>query len=141
MKLSLILLAILFAACTAKTAIPTEFPTPPPAPFSTPLPKMELKPDIELQKKFEQISKDAKGKVGVAAVVLETGQSAMLNADGHFPMQSVYKLPISMAVMDQVRLVNSLSKSSSVWHLSSLTAQQVMFCFVFPVVPTKCSPT
>jgi beta-lactamase class A len=36
--------------------------------------------------------------------VLETGDAAMVNADEHYPMQSVYKLPIAMAMMDQVRL-------------------------------------
>jgi len=36
-------------------------------------------------------------------VVLETGETvAALNSQDHFPMQSVYKLPISMAVMKQV---------------------------------------
>src|SRR4029079_255989 len=59
--------------------------------------------DAELEKKFAGIAKDARGKVGVAAVVLETGEAALLNADDHYAMQSVYKLPISMAVMDQVR--------------------------------------
>jgi beta-lactamase class A len=35
--------------------------------------------------------------------VIETGETiASLNAQEHFPMQSVYKLPISMAVMKQV---------------------------------------
>jgi beta-lactamase class A len=28
----------------------------------------------------------------------------LLNADGHYPMQSVYKLPICMAMVDQIRL-------------------------------------
>ncbi|MBK6722336.1 MAG: class A beta-lactamase [Acidobacteria bacterium] len=50
-----------------------------------------------------KIAAEAKGKVGVAALVLETGEAALLNAEDRFPMQSVYKLPISMAVMDQVR--------------------------------------
>jgi beta-lactamase class A len=36
--------------------------------------------------------------------VLETGEAALLNADEHYPMQSVYKLPISMTMMDQIRL-------------------------------------
>jgi len=49
------------------------------------------------------MASEAKGNVGVAAVVLETGDSASLNADRHFPMQSVYKLPIAMAVMEQAR--------------------------------------
>ncbi|HTK27543.1 MAG TPA: serine hydrolase, partial [Pyrinomonadaceae bacterium] len=35
-------------------------------------------------------------------MLIETGDAAGLNADQHFPMQSVYKLPISMAVMQQV---------------------------------------
>lgn len=50
-----------------------------------------------------QIASLARGRVGVSAVVLETGETiASLNAQDHFPMQSVYKLPISMAVMKQV---------------------------------------
>ena len=40
--------------------------------------------------------------MGVAAVVLETGDTVSLSPQGHFPMQSVYKLPIGMAVMKQV---------------------------------------
>ena len=56
----------------------------------------------ELQKQIEQITAVAKGRVGVAAEVLETGESISLNPHEHFPMQSVYKLPIAMAVMVQV---------------------------------------
>ena len=83
--------------------MPTEYPTPEPAPWSTPLPKFVLKPDAELEKQIAKIAEEAKGKVGVAAVVIETGDAAMLNADQHFPMQSVYKLPIAMAVMEQIK--------------------------------------
>jgi len=103
MKLVLLLVFAL-SACTAQTDIPLEYPTPPPAIAATPLPKLELKRDVALEKQFAEIAKDARGKVGVAAVVLETGEAALLNADDHYPMQSVYKLPISMAVVDQVRL-------------------------------------
>lgn len=35
-------------------------------------------------------------------MVLETGEGVSLNPHDHFPMQSVYKLPISMAVMKQI---------------------------------------
>jgi hypothetical protein len=49
-----------------------------------------------------QIASEAKGKVGVAAMVLETGDTVSLNPRDHFPMQSVYKLPIGMAVMKQI---------------------------------------
>jgi beta-lactamase class A len=56
-------------------------------------------PNEELRKQIEQIAVEAKGRVGVAAEVLETGESVALNAQEHFPMQSVYKLPIGMAVL------------------------------------------
>ncbi len=58
--------------------------------------------DAALQKQLEQIAPAAKGRVGVATVVLETGVTVSLNPREHFPMQSVYKLPIGMAVMKQV---------------------------------------
>lgn len=56
----------------------------------------------DLRSKIEQIARDARGRVGVAALVLETGESAAVQGDKRFPMQSVYKLPIGMAVLDQV---------------------------------------
>src|SRR5882724_5473331 len=56
-----------------------------------------------LQQEITAIASLAKGRVGVSAGVLETGETvAVLNSQDHFPMQSVYKLPISMAVMKQV---------------------------------------
>jgi beta-lactamase class A len=99
----LVSLSIAFA-CTTKTAIPTEFPTPEPPPAATPVPEIALKRDADLEKQFALIAEAAKGKVGAAAVVLERGDAALLNADGHYPMQSVYKLPICMAMMEQIRL-------------------------------------
>jgi beta-lactamase class A len=106
MKFGILLIALFLSGCIAKTDIPTEFPTPPREPAVTPLPKLQLKRNAELEKQFAEIAKAAKGKVGVAAVVLETGDAALLNADDRYPMQSVYKLPISMAVMDEVRKDN-----------------------------------
>ncbi|MUL38028.1 class A beta-lactamase, subclass A2 [Gloeocapsopsis dulcis] len=58
--------------------------------------------DNELQDQIEQISHAAQGRVGVTATVLETGESVALNGDQRFPMQSVYKFPIGMAVLAQV---------------------------------------
>ena len=56
-----------------------------------------------LQQQITQIAALAKGRVGVSAVLLETRELiASLNSQDHFPMQSVYKLPISMALMKQV---------------------------------------
>jgi len=103
MKFIALVLFSFIASCSYNTDIPTEFPTPQPAPAVTPLPKLDLKRNAELEKQFAEIDKAAKGKVGAAAVVLETGDAALLNADGHYPMQSVYKLPISMTMMDQIR--------------------------------------
>jgi beta-lactamase class A len=56
----------------------------------------------ELEEQFAKIAAEAKGRVGVAARVLETGEEAGLAAGEHYPMQSVYKLPIGMAVLRQV---------------------------------------
>lgn len=102
--LILMLGAVLAFGCAYKVEMPDGFPTPEPPPPAMALPKMTYKPDAELEKQIAEIAAAAKGKVGVAAVVLETGEAAFLNADGRYPMQSVYKLPIAMAVMDQVRL-------------------------------------
>ena len=100
----LMLAAAFSFACDRIEKLTAGFPTPPPETVTPTkdLPKLELKPDAELEKLIAKIAEEAKGKVGVAAVVLETGDSASLNADQHFPMQSVYKLPISMAVLHEV---------------------------------------
>ncbi|MBD0371842.1 MAG: class A beta-lactamase, subclass A2 [Pyrinomonadaceae bacterium] len=64
--------------------------------------KTDEKGSGELQAQIEQIAAAARGRVGVQAVLLETGASAALNSKEHFPMQSVYKVPIGMAVLAQV---------------------------------------
>ncbi len=56
----------------------------------------------KLRDRIEQISHAAKGRVGMTATVLETGESVSLNGDRRFPMQSVYKFPIAMVVLAQV---------------------------------------
>jgi beta-lactamase class A len=103
MKLGILIFAIVLSACSYKTEIPTEFPTPEPPRSATPLPKEDLRRDNELEQQFAEIAKEAKGKVGVAAIVLGTGDAALLNANDHYPMQSVYKLPISLAVIDLIK--------------------------------------
>ena len=45
-----------------------------------------------------------RGPVGAAIVVVEGGKVVALHGEQHFPMQSVYKLPIAMAVLHQVDL-------------------------------------
>ena len=56
----------------------------------------------ELERQIEQIASQAKGRVGVRAEILETGEAVSLKSGERFPMQSVYKLPIGMAVLKQV---------------------------------------
>ena len=91
-----ILLLTTICACNAATQtqnVATSSPTPS---------RATDKQNDELQKQIEQIASAAKGRVGVAAEVFETGETVALNLHEHFPMQSVYKLPIGMAVLAQV---------------------------------------
>ena len=68
----------------------------------TPLPTVRPEsPESDIKKEMRKFAEQAKGKVGVAALHLTTGEYFSLNGDQHFPMQSVYKLPISMAVLKQ----------------------------------------
>jgi len=55
-----------------------------------------------LAKQFEDIASVTKGPVGAAAMLVETGDIVVLNGKQQFPMQSVYKLPIGMAVLHRV---------------------------------------
>lgn len=59
-------------------------------------------PIQKLESQITQIANDAQGKVGAAAMLVETGESVSLNGDDPFPMQSVYKMPIAMAVLHLV---------------------------------------
>src|ERR1051325_665925 len=59
-------------------------------------------PFADLQNQFEKIAPAAKGRVGVAVQLLESGETASLHGDEHFPMHSVYKVPIAMAVLERV---------------------------------------
>ncbi|MEO6213318.1 MAG: class A beta-lactamase [Vicinamibacterales bacterium] len=55
-----------------------------------------------LESRFAGIAAGARGKVGAAVMLLETAETAALNADERYPMQSVYKLPIGMAVLQRI---------------------------------------
>jgi len=91
--LSFILAVVAFSGCVRPSSSP---PIAKEVPSATPT---QTEPGAQLG----EIAGLAKGRVGVSAVVLETGEMlASLNSHEHFPMQSVYKLPISMAVMKQV---------------------------------------
>lgn len=55
-----------------------------------------------LNKTIATIAQRAQGRVGVYAQVLETGDTLGYHADERFPMQSVFKFPITMAALAQV---------------------------------------
>lgn len=93
-------LGVLLASACSKVAVVQEAPEPTNSLVNAQQPAK--KEDDELRKQIEQIASAAKGHVGVAAEVLETNQSVSLNGRDHFPMQSVYKLPIGMTVLHGV---------------------------------------
>src|SRR5436190_10480697 len=56
----------------------------------------------DLATDFARIAADAHGHTGAAAMLIETRQSASVHGTDRFPMQSVYKFPIAMAVLHDV---------------------------------------
>ena len=94
---TILLFVFMASNCAAQKIKPSNNP----AANTTPA-KTAAKTDTELQKQIEQIASEAKGRVGVKAEILETGETVALNGDERFPMQSVYKLPIGMATFWQV---------------------------------------
>lgn len=66
------------------------------------LPRCTFAGKDTLRHKIEHIIKAAKGNVGVAVIALESRDTLSVNGSGHYPMQSVYKFPLAMAVLDQV---------------------------------------
>ncbi len=59
-------------------------------------------PPPALDAEIEQIAHTMEGRVGAALMLLETGETAGFDAGARFPMQSVYKFPIAMAILSQV---------------------------------------
>ncbi|HEV7378901.1 MAG TPA: class A beta-lactamase, subclass A2 [Dyadobacter sp.] len=55
-----------------------------------------------LKREIMRISEEAKGIVGVGIMDLQSKEVILLHEDHQFPMQSVYKFPLGMAVMNQV---------------------------------------
>lgn len=95
-----LLLISLASACSSSSTAQMDNSTVKPA--NSPETKTGDKRTDELRNQIEQIASVAKGRVGVAAIVLETAESVSLNSSKHFPMQSVYKLPIGMTVLKKV---------------------------------------
>jgi beta-lactamase class A len=55
-----------------------------------------------LERELSRLGMLSGGTMGVAAVHLESGRSAWLNADEPFPMASTYKVPIAARLLDMV---------------------------------------
>jgi beta-lactamase class A len=56
----------------------------------------------DIERKLASLAREAGGRVGVAAVLVETGERVQLNGDEGFPMQSVFKLPVALQVLQRV---------------------------------------
>ncbi len=96
------ILAIVITGCS-KSGITQEQATNAASADNRSVKTLKDAPAQEVQRQISEIAAQAKGRVGVSATLLETGEIvASLNPQEHFPMQSVYKLPISMAVIKQV---------------------------------------
>jgi beta-lactamase class A len=63
---------------------------------------MSAQEPTALAARFAEIAARTPGTVGVSAVLLGTGQRASFHGQQRFPMQSVYKFPIAMAVLREV---------------------------------------
>ncbi len=56
----------------------------------------------QFQKEIERIAGTAKGKAGVAVMDLQSRETFTVNGRERFPMQSVFKFPLALLVLDQV---------------------------------------
>jgi beta-lactamase class A len=55
-----------------------------------------------LQARLAHLAAMAPGVVGVSAVHLESGRTVGVRADAQFPMQSTFKLPVALVVLDAI---------------------------------------
>lgn len=55
-----------------------------------------------LRATLDRMVAGAEGRVGVAVALIDTGEEVAIAGDERFPMQSVFKLPLAMTVLDAV---------------------------------------
>ena len=77
-----------------------------------------------LIKQIDGIIRGTEGEVGVAVKHLESGQELYINGDMHFPMASVFKVPILVEVLAQIKegkftLKDEISIQKTDQHLGS----------------------
>ena len=65
-------------------------------------PPLAAQRESTLRQTLEKIARASGGRLGVGVELLETSRRVTVNDDFHYPMQSVYKLPIAMAVLHRV---------------------------------------
>jgi len=105
-------LAVVFVLSSCKIQrppseyIPASIPeaskaTPSPIPIPSAIPTVETI-DPALENEFSKIVEGVDGDVGVGVKLLPTGESAYVDRHGRYPMLSVHKLPIAMAVLRMV---------------------------------------
>lgn len=58
--------------------------------------------DAKTDPDLKELAKSAQGRVGVSAEVVETGAHVEYNAQQRYPMQSVFKLPTAIVVLNHV---------------------------------------
>lgn len=56
----------------------------------------------DVRAKIDSLALHARGLVGVAAIDLQNGDTLSVQGDSRSPMQSVYKFPLALAVLDRV---------------------------------------
>ncbi len=77
-----------------------------------------------LHKQIEAVIRSVDGEVGVAAKHLETGAEIAINGDTYFPLASVFKVPVLVEVMAQIKeglfaLEDEISIQKTDQHLGS----------------------
>nr|AIA13845.1 ClassA_beta_lactamase [uncultured bacterium] len=107
MSKTLILLAAAIISLNCSRAVSnTQQEAPKVLTSTTPSPAASSNNQRETSKlaaQVEKIAGEARGRVGAAVMLIETGEAIVsLNADQRFPMQSVYKLPIALVVLRRV---------------------------------------
>lgn len=70
--------------------------------FFGPVPPLVLGQRAALRQKIEGVIGTSRADVGVSVLHLEKGDTLTVNGQKHYPMQSVYKFPLAMAVLHQV---------------------------------------
>lgn len=103
--ISVLVLGLVLAAaagCVKMVDLSGEVPVVEPVQPATAIKLPAEKPDRELKSKLEEIISQSDATIGVGARLLETGETVWIDPDGRYPSQSVYKLPIAMAVLKRI---------------------------------------